>query len=197
VDVGTKPNDVTLSWETLNAYNRKILDSTSIRYFFVAQPTELKVIGIPKTFVAKLPLHPEQPEKGYREYTVTPSGKEKAISLWISKSDAETMQLEQTIRLMELCNIKIEAKPSSSVTASFLSESYEDVRKIKAQLIQWIPKNSEYPTQVIQQDASVTEGFAELACKKLKPDDIIQFERYGFVRVNEVGEKLTVYYAQK
>ncbi len=197
IDVGIKPNDVTLSWETLNAYNRKILDATSNRYFFVAQPIELKVTGLPKVFHAKHPLHPEHPERGYREYTVTPNGEEKAVSLWISKSDAEAMQLGQTIRLMELCNIKIEAITSTGVTASFLSESYEDVRKIKAQLIQWIPKGAEYQGEVIQQDASVTEGFAELACKKLKPDDIIQFERYGFVRVNEVGEKLIVYYAQK
>ncbi len=197
IDVGIKPNDVTLSWETLNAYNRKILDATSNRYFFVAQPIELKVTGLPKVFHAKHPLHPEHPERGHREYTITPNGEEKAVSLWISKSDTEAMQSGQTIRLMELCNIKIEAITSTGVTASFLSESYEDVRKIKAQLIQWIPKGAEYQGEVIQQNASVTEGFAELACKKLKPDDIIQFERYGFVRVNEVGEKLIVYYAQK
>ena len=80
---------------------------------------------------------------------------------------------------------------------STTSESYEDVRKIKVQLIQWIPKGTEYPTQVINQDASVTEGFAESDCKKLKPDAIIQFERFGFVHVTEVGEKLVVYYSQK
>ena len=196
IDVGIKPNDVTLSWETLNSYNRKILDATSSRYFFVAQPTELKVTGLPKAFEAKLPLHPDQPAKGYREYTVTPND-ERDVSLWISQSDAEVMQVGQTIRLIELFNIKIEEKTSNGIVASFLSEPYEDVRKIKVQLIQWIPKGSEYPTEVIQQDASVTKGFAEIACKKLKPDDIIQFERYGFVRVNEVGDKLTVYYAQK
>ena len=50
---------------------------------------------------------------------------------------------------------------------------------------------------MVQQDATVIEGFAEADCKKLKPDDIIQFERFGFVRVNEVGEKLVVYFAQK
>ena len=73
VDVGIKPNDVTLSWENLNSYNRKILDSTSNRYFFVASPVELKVTGLPKTFQAKLPLHSEHPERGYREYTIKPA----------------------------------------------------------------------------------------------------------------------------
>ena len=64
IDVGIKPNDVTLSWENLFSYNRKILDTTSNRYFFVHQPIELKVIQVPKVFHVKLPLHPEKPERG-------------------------------------------------------------------------------------------------------------------------------------
>ncbi len=197
IEVGTKPNDVTLSWENLYSHNRKILDASSNRYFFVAEPVELKVVGLPKAFVAKLPLHPEHSERGFREYTVTPSGDEKAVSLWIAQKDAQTMTQGQAIRLMELFNIQIQRKTDTSVTAVFASESYEDVRKIKVQLIQWIPKGAEYPTEVVQQDATATEGYSEAACKKLKPDDIIQFERYGFVRVEEVGEKLIAYYAQK
>jgi glutamyl-tRNA synthetase len=197
IDVGIKPNDVTLSWENLYAYNRKILDATSNRYFFVAQPTELKVTAVPKAFQAKLPLHPEKPDRGFREYRIEPEGAENMVSLWIPLKDAQGMQPEQTIRLIELFNIKIKNLTGGSVTATFESESYEEVRKIKAQLIQWIAKGTEYPTQVINQDASVTEGFAESDCKKLKPDAIIQFERFGFVHVTEVGEKLVVYYSQK
>ncbi|MCW3996903.1 MAG: glutamate--tRNA ligase [Candidatus Bathyarchaeota archaeon] len=197
IDVGIKSNDVTLSWETLNAYNRKILDATSNRYFFVAQPVELTVLKVPKVFQAKLLLHPEHPERGYREFTVKPSGEGEIVSFWISRADAKTMQPQQTIRLMELFNVQIQKVSDKAVTGTYASESYEEARKLKAQLIQWIPKGAEYPTQVILQDASVTEGFAELACKKLKPNTIIQFERYGFVRVDEVGGKLVAYYAQK
>ena len=197
IEVGIKPNDVTLSWENLFSYNRKILDTISNRYFFVAQPFELKVSGLPKTFQTKLPLHPEKPEHGFREYIITPEGENKSASFWISKKDAETMEPEKIFRLMELFNVKIESKTDNSVTAKFASESYEDVRKIKVQLIQWIPKGTEFPTQVVMPDASVTEGFAEADCKKLKPDAIIQFERFGFVRVNEVSEKLIAYYAHK
>lgn len=197
IEVGTKPNDVTLSWENLYSHNRKILDASSNRYFFVAAPVELKVTGLPKAFVAKLPLHPEHPERGFREYAVEPEGAENAASFWISDKDAKAMQQGQTMRLMELFNITINTVSDSAVTAAYASESYEDVRKIKAQLIQWIPRGQEYQTEVVQQDATVVAGYAEAACKKLKPDDIIQFERFGFVRVNEVGEKLVVYYAQK
>jgi glutamyl-tRNA synthetase len=197
IDVGTKSNDVTLSWENMYSYNRKILDAASNRYFFVPEPVELKVLQVPKTFHAKLPLHPEKPERGFREYMMTPKDGEKAVNFWVSRKDAEAMEAEQIVRLMELFNIKIENKKNSSVTATFSSESYEDVRKIKVQLIQWIPKGKEFPCQVVMPNASVTEGFAESACKKLKPDAIIQFERFGFTRINEVNQKLIAYYAHK
>ena len=197
IDVGIKPNDVTLSWENLYAYNRKILDSTSNRYFFVAQPIELTVFDVPKDFLAKLPLHPENPEKGFREYAIKPEGNEKAVYLWISGKDAQATEINQVIRLIELFNIRIQAKTDKFVTAVYESASYEEVRKIKVQLIQWVLKGNEHPTQVINQDASVTEGFAETDCKKLKPDEIIQFERFGFVHVTEVRPKLVVYYSQK
>lgn len=197
IDVGTKSNDVTLSWENLFSYNRKILDTKSDRYFFVPQPVELKVLQVPKTFQAKLPLHPEKPQLGFREYTVTPEGEDKAVSFWVSKKDAEATEPEKVFRLMELFNIKIGSKTDNSVTAKFASESYEDVRKIKVQLIQWIPKGTEFASQIVMPDASVTEGFAEADCKKLKPDAIIQFERFGFVRIDEVGEKIIAYYAHK
>ena len=197
IDVGTKSNDVTLSWENLFSYNRKILDSTSNRYFFVPDPMELKVSGLPKTFDVKLPLHPEQPERGFRQYTVSSEGEDKSARFWVSKKDAEALEAGKVLRLMELFNVRVDGKTSEGVSATFASESYDDVRKIKVQLIQWIPKGAEFPCSVVMPDASVTEGFAESACKKLKPDAIIQFERFGFTRVDQVNQKMTTYYAHK
>jgi glutamyl-tRNA synthetase len=197
IDVGIKPNDVTLSWETLFSYNRKILDAQSDRYFFVPAPFELKVSGLPKTFQTKLPLYPDKPERGFREYIIEPKGNEKVASFWISHKDAEAMEINKVMRLMELFNIKVESKTDSGISASFVSESYEDVRKLKAQLIQWIPRGTEFACQVVMPDATVIEGFCENDCKKLKPDNVIQFERFGFIRVNEVADKLVAYYAHK
>jgi glutamyl-tRNA synthetase len=195
VDVGPKTADVTLSWETLYAYNRKIRDPHSNRYFFVSDPVELKVKNVPKVFAAKLPLHPEKPEFGLREYTVAPEGD--AAAFWVAKRDAEAVEVGQMIRFIELFNVKIERVSASALEASFVSEVYEDARKAKAKLVHWIPKGEEYPCQVVMPDASVTEGVAESACKKLKSDTVIQFERFGFVRVDKNDGKLTVYYAHK
>jgi glutamyl-tRNA synthetase len=196
IDVGPKSNDITLSWDNLYAYNRKILDAASNRYFFVPEPFELKVLGVPKTFHAKLSLHPETPERGFREYTVAPQGEDLAVSFWASRKDAEAMETGKVVRLMELFNVRVN-KTAGLITAAFASERYEDARKIKAQPIQWILKGTEFQCQVVMPDAKVTEGFAENACKKLKPDAIIQFERFGFTRVDEVDQKMVAYYAHK
>jgi glutamyl-tRNA synthetase len=197
IDIGPKTADITLSWENLYSYNRKILDPKSDRYFFVAEPFKLTVKNVPKTFTPKLPLHPEKPDEGFRQYTVIPAGGDKVVTFWIAKEDAESMEANKVVRLMELFNVKVTSTSADSAEAVFLSESYGDVRRTKAQLIQWIPVGEEYPCSVVLQDASTVEGFAESACKKLKPDDVIQFERFGFVRADSVAEKLTVYYAHK
>ena len=195
IDVGPKTADVTLSWENLYAYNRKSLDLQSNRYFFVSEPTALKVKYIPKIFRPKLPLHPEKPERGFREYTVTP--KREGAVFWIAKRDADVAEVGKMIRLMELFNIKIESVTADLVEASFASEAYEEARKAKAKLIHWIPKGTGFPCEVVMPDAIVNKGIAESACEKLKPDTVIQFERFGFVRVDKNDGKLTAYYAHK
>jgi glutamyl-tRNA synthetase len=197
VDVGPKTADVTLSWENLYAYNRRILDPRSDRYFFVSEPIELRVKHVPRVFKARLSLHPEQPERGFREYAVTPAGEERAVVFWIAKKDAENAEAEKVVRLMELFNVKVEDTKAYSAEASYASEAYEEARKAKARLIHWILVGEDVPCHVIMPDATVNEGMAESACKRLKPNTVIQFERFGFVRVDEVAPKLTAYYAHK
>jgi glutamyl-tRNA synthetase len=197
VDVGPKTADVILSWENLFSYNRKFLDPESNRYFFVSSPIELRVEQVPHAMIAKLPLHPEKPERGYREYTLVPEHDDYAVRLWMTGKDAESVEVGETIRLIELFNIAVKKIRADSVIATFSSESYEDVRKLKAKLIHWVPLTESIPCRVVMPDASVSEGVAESACKKLKPGTVIQFERFGFVRIDEVGEQLTAYYAHK
>jgi len=197
VDVGPKTSDVVLSWENLYAHNRKILDPKADRYFFVHNPTQLTVKNIPKVFTPKLRLHPDYPERGFREYTIKPEGADNAVALWVSTSDIDALKSGKIVRLMELFNIKIGKTDVYSAGASFVSEPYEEARKVGASLIHWIPIGADLPCQVVMPDATVAEGIAESACKGLKPDDVIQFERFGFVRVDEVNMKLTAYCAHR
>lgn len=197
IDIGPKTQDVVLSWENLYAYNRKILDPVAERYFFVQDPIELTVDNIPKVFNVKLAMHPARPEGKGREYTIKPEKGNGAAKFWVSKKDIDTSKIGNTIRLMELFNMRIKNASIYSAEASFASESYEQAKQMKSQLIHWIPVGEDMPCQVVMQDATVVEGIAESLCKRLKPNAIVQFERYGFVRIDETGEKLAAYYAHK
>jgi glutamyl-tRNA synthetase len=196
LDVGPKTSDVILSWENLNAYNRKILDPIADRYFFVHTPLELTVKQVPKAFTVRLHLHPDKPERGFREYTIKPKADDSA-TFWVSKKDVDASKGGNIIRLMELFNVKIESTSGYSAEAFLVSESYEEARNAKAQLIHWIPVGEDMPCQVVMPDATVADGIAENYCRKLKPDTIIQFERFGFVRLDKVNTKLIAYYAHK
>ena len=197
LDIGPKTSDVVLSWENLYAYNRKILDSKVDRYFFIHNPIRLMVRDVPKTFATRLRLHPDYPERGFREYIINPEGSDNSVALWISGNDVRTLKVGEMTRLMELFNIRIERAITQSVEASFISEPYKEAKRIKAQLIHWILIGNDIPCRVIMPDATSAEGIAESSCKRLKPNEMIQFERFGFVRIDEVNMKLTTYYAHK
>ncbi len=197
IDIGPKTQDLVLSWENLYAYNRKILDPAANRYFFVQNPIELTVRKIPEEYMVRLNLHPEYPERGFREYTIKPEGNEHAAAFWVSKKDIDTTKTGSMIRLMELFNVKIEKVSSYSAEASFVSNAYEEAKKGKAPLIHWIPVGEDMPCQVVMPDAAMSEGIAEKTCKQLKQNTVIQFERFGFVRIDKNNAKLIAYYSQK
>jgi glutamyl-tRNA synthetase len=197
IDVGPKTSDVVLSWENLYAHNRKILDPIADRYFFVQDPLELTVTHVPRKYSAKLRLHPDYPERGFRKYTIMPKGKDARAAFWVSRKDVDPSKIGTVLRLMELFNMKILRANIYAAEASFESESYEQARDIRAQLIHWVPVGEDMPCQVVMPDATLAEGVAEGLSKRLKKDDVVQFERFGFVRIDQTDHKLTAYYAQK
>lgn len=197
IDIGPKTSDVVLSWENLYAHNRKILDPVADRYFFVQDPLELTVKQVPKNYLIKLRLHPDHPERGFREYTITPTGNDAHVAFWVSRKDVDASKVGTVLRLMELFNVKILIANIYAAEASFMSESYEQARDIKAQLIHWVPVGEDMPCQVVMPDATLAEGVAEGLCRRLQKDDVVQFERFGFVRIDKNDNKLTAYYAQK
>ena len=195
IDVGPKAADVILSWENLYAYNRKIIDPVANRYFFVRNPRKLTVKNIPRAFTAKISLHPDHPEKGFRSFDIKP--KEGKASFLVSSDDANRMRRGRKMRFMELLNFQVEKVEKGRIEGVFHSESYEEAKKIGAPLIHWIPVDSGVSCEVVMPDASVVMGIAEEACRELRPNQIIQFERFGFVRVDDVNKKLTVYSAHR
>lgn len=196
LNIGPKTVDITLSWENLYAYNRKILDPRANRYFFIDNPKRLRVYGVPDRFEAKIPLHPDDPDRGYRRFEVNP--KDRIVELWVSGRDMAGFKEGLEVRLKGLFNIKIEELSSDKVEAQYTTKEYEYAKERKLQLIHWLLHNTSVATTVIMPDASEIKGLSEELCAELKPDDIVQFERFGFVRIDRVEkDSLICYYAHR
>jgi glutamyl-tRNA synthetase len=195
VDVGPKTQDVTLSWDNLYAYNRKLIDTDANRYFFVRDPVRLTVKDAPRDFTARIPLHPDHLERGYRE--IEAKSENGQISLNVSSGDSRLFKKDSVVRLMELFNVKVTKASKKNVKAVYQSQSYEDARRLNAPLIHWLPADVGVSCEVIMPDASSAKGIAEEECEKLRQHTIVQFERFGFVRVDSLGEVLVAYYAHR
>ena len=193
IDIGPKTQDVTISWENLYAHNKRIIEPNANRYFFIHNPKRMILEDVPKRFEAEIPLHPSYPERGARRFKIEP--KEEVAEFWITTNDADKMREEKVLRLMELFNVKIEKVEEDIVKARFHSEKYEDAKKAKAPLIHWLPKEESMRCEVVLTDASHARGLAETSCNQLHVDDLIQFQRFGFVRIDNVTEDvITAYY---
>jgi len=193
IEIGPKTTDSIISWENLYAYNRKILDSTSNRYFFVTTPIKLIVEKIYKPYKTTIPLHPDYKQRGNRSFTVKPTNNTAAFH--VSSNDIKLFKKGKIIRLMELFNLKINKVDTQEVKATFHSEPYSEAKKIGAPLIHWIPFGEGVKAEVVMPNASIIEGIAEDECRKLSEGTIIQFERFGFVRIDQQKEYLTAYFA--
>lgn len=193
-ELGPKPVDVKVSWSNLEASNRKRLDPVVNRFFFVANPMTLRIKDVSDTRVAEIRLHPDYPERGHRVFTVTPHHNRDL--LLVSQQDLHLFQKDAIIRLMELFNIKVTAV-HDGVEASYHSETYREAKAAEAPVIHWIPAATGVQTAVVMADASVVEGVAEDQCTTLKPDDIVQFERFGFARIDAVDGHLVAYFTHR
>ncbi len=192
IHVGPKPINVTISWDNIAAMNRRIIEPLANRYFFVGDPVALEVSGIKGPQTARLPLHPDFPERGVREYTIIPMDGE----AWfvISKGDAEQMRRGEVARLMGLMNVEIASADAEGIEARYHSKDHQRARELEAQFIHWLPQGGGIEAEVVMPDASGSRGLAEERCLELRVDEMIQFERFGFVRVDSL-DPFVAYYA--
>ncbi|UCH56766.1 MAG: glutamate--tRNA ligase [Candidatus Bathyarchaeota archaeon] len=194
IQVGPKPINATLSWDHIASVNRRIIEPKADRYFFVDDPVALQVEGAEKSHEARLPLHPDYPERGTREYTVRPE--DDRASLIVSQGDASGLIKGSLVRLMGLLNVEVTAKTSGQVEARYHSKDHLEARRAEAPFIHWLPEGVGVEARVVMPDASVKQGLAEPGCVGLTAGEMIQFERFGFVRVDS-ADPFVAYYAHR
>ncbi|MEM2129426.1 MAG: glutamate--tRNA ligase [Candidatus Bathyarchaeia archaeon] len=195
LDIGPRPVDITLSWDNLYAYNRKMVDPKADRLFFVKEPLHLVVRGLQKSFEARIPLHPANSERGCRTFAVEPEMGE--AHLFVSSSDKALFVKGAVIRLMELFNVQVQEVVENEVFSVFTSESYDEARRLKAPLVHWLPKDKGVECKVLMPDGSMVSGLVETTIRNVSVGQIVQFERFGFVCVDRKNGGVIVVYAHR
>jgi glutamyl-tRNA synthetase len=94
---------------------------------------------------------------------------------------------------MGLVNIEV-TKVGKTAEAKFHSVEHQVAREKGAPFIHWVTEDKSVPAEVVMDDATVVIGRAESLVSGLRVDDMLQFERFGFVRVDS-KEPLRLYYA--
>lgn len=184
IDIGVTRADSMLSWDTLYTQNRRIIDEQANRYFFVPDPRELTIHSVPDRDEARIRLHPDQPERGKRILPL--NRKNSDLKVWVASGDVDEMKRGEIIRLKDLLNFELTSK--GPLGANFESFELMDVPKI-----QWVSENP-VETEVLKPSGETETGYVEPEVTKLPKGETIQFERYGFVKIEEVKPKLRVAY---
>lgn len=171
-------------WGKLLSLNRKLLDERAMRRYFVRSPAKLTVTGAPPK-EAVLKNHPGKADMGERKLSA-------GSSFFIAGPDAEALQVGELFRLKELYNLTVTEKSADGIAAK-----YEADEGIAAKKIQWVPVESaaqcrvKVPHDLLDEKGdyspnSMTEdaGFCEPSCRELPDGAVVQFERYGYARLD-------------
>jgi len=185
LDVGVKQTDASISYANLASLNRSIVDPKARRYMVVVDPIPLLVVDLPwEKKVFEIPFHPGQ-NLGSRRIVV--EGPQ--TTLYISASDLSLLRRGAIVRLMEAFNIEIVEVGRELVKARYHSESLEEARRHRAQIIQWVPAKENVEVEVLKPEGLVLsreQGLGEPALASASVGEICQFVRYGFVRIDQV-----------
>jgi len=179
IDLGVGETDISISMDSIYAENRKLIDADANRYFFVWDPVALEIEGdVPSQ--AKAPLHPAV-ARGFRDI---PAGNR----IFVCRSDLAGMNIGDRIRLKDFCNIEVTSLEPAR--ARFAGTKVEKRMKI----IHWAPQDG-VAVRVLRPDG-IDEGVGERGIAG-ELDRVVQFERYGFVRINCLGDPIIACFAHK
>jgi glutamyl-tRNA synthetase len=179
LSTGISKAEGSVSWEILEAENRKAIDPIANRYMVVLNPVRLTIKNSPEIKEVKINLHPDFPERGYKKVPVDMN------NILIEKEDWEKYK-DKEVGLMYLATVKIGSNPV------FIS------REIPLEIpkIHWCSEPN-LRIKIVMPNGKTVEAVGEPAMKELKPDQMIQMPRVGFARVEKVYKDIILYYTHK
>ncbi len=173
---GMSLSDIEVPAETLYAENRKRIDATTPRRAFVPDPVRVEVEGYPVELASvELPNHPDRPELGRRRVAAGPV-------FYLPYRDVASRPGAE-VRLKDLINVRLPdpvPPAAEGLRARFTSRENQRLPRL-----QWVGAADAVPVDVLDVEGNHSTGLAEAAVAASTPREIYQFERVGFVRVDD------------
>ena len=179
-------SDTLAPFETLESFNRKMVDPTSIRLFIAVDPIKLTVKDNNLTEV-KILNHPQK-HMGARVIQIDGA-------FYISGEDASHLKVGDEVRLLELYNIKV-TKLGSIIEAEVIGTNF----KSKIPKIQWVPRKNSINIEVLvpktlftrekfnENSLEIKQALTEPHYLELNVGTEIQFVRYGYCRKDSANQ---------
>ena len=143
----------------------------------------------------KLRFHPTE-DMGYRTVKT-------GSIFYIPKEDADRMREGDIFRLKDLYNVKV-LKKNENIEGEFagdkLIKNLEKIQWVTEEYFElsiFIPGPLFIGEKYNPDSLKVIKGFVEKALENVKDGEIIQFERFGFVRIERKGEEIIGILAHK
>jgi len=179
-------SDTLAPFDTLESFNRKIIDATSIRLFLATNPARLTVTNNALREV-EIPNHPQK-DMGKRKVEVDGT-------FFIPGDDARQLKAGDELRLLELYNIRI-TKAGPQLEAEMTGTDFRS----EIPKVQWVPAqgavkievlvpkvlfvNDEFNEDSLETQQAVTEPYY----LGLNVGTEIQFVRYGYCRKDSANQ---------
>jgi len=185
LELGVSDSDIEFSMEHVYSANRALVDEEANRYFFVRNPVRVEVEGTKET-VARPPLHPDE-DRGEREIEV-----EDAVYL-----EADDIPEEgERLRLKSLYNVEVVSRDRDTPMVHHIGDDLSLVRDEGVSVVHWLPAKEDETAEATLRTPSWDEtGVVEPAACDEK-DEVVQFERVGFARV-ETAEPFVAFFAHR
>jgi glutamyl-tRNA synthetase len=192
---GISKVESTVTFGLVESANRKIIDPVAKRYFFVKNPVKLVVENAP-SMNKSINLHPSNQNLGSRTIKT-------GNTFFVQKEDIDKLDVGDVFRLKDLFNVRIASK-NNEVKAEYAGdELISGSTKIQWTTDDYINMNVFVPHLLFKKekfDPSSLEriaGFAEKAVDGIKTSEIVQFERFGFVRIENKKDQIVGFFAHK
>ncbi len=171
VDLGLTQKDISVPLSTLNSLNAKAVDADAPRLSFVRDPcaVELDISNIDVDCVT-LPIHPEHPDKGVREWSLEGG----SVKAYIAREDF-TPNVKR--RLKDFADIAIHEESDKGCGGEVLRIERID----NTPIIHWLPESMAAPAALmLEEDGLLVTAAGLLEDNSYPEGTIVQLERMGF-----------------